>query len=99
MERQIFVGSGVEKFEGNLIEISLCLSDLPKEFISEYNGKKYIRLKVQKKREPDQYNKTHSVSVNTFKPEQKPKTNIEQWADKQENFKKPEDEESDLPFN
>lgn len=98
MENKIFVGSGVEKFEGNLIEISVCLSDLPKEFISEYNGKKYIRLKVQKKREPDQYNKTHSVSVNTFKPEQKPKTNIEQWASKQDNFKKPEDE-SDLPFN
>jgi predicted ATP-dependent Lon-type protease len=98
MERQIFVGSGVEKFGGNLIEISVCLSDLPKEFISEYNGKKYIRLKVQKKREPDQYNKTHSVSVNTYKPEQKPKTNIEQWAAKQENFQKPESETDDLPF-
>lgn len=98
MERQIFVGSGVEKFGGNLIEISVCLSDLPKEFISEYNGKKYIRLKVQKKKEVDKFNKTHSVSVNTYKPEQKPKTNIEQWAAKQENFQKPEGEESDLPF-
>lgn len=96
MGKQIFVGSGVEKFEGNLIEISVCLSDLPKEFISEYNGKKYIRLKVQKKKEVDKFNKTHSVSVNTYKPEQKPKTNIEQWAAKQENFQKPESD--DLPF-
>lgn len=98
MADQIFVGSGVEKFEGSLVEISVCLSDLPKEFISEYNGKKYIRLKVQKKREPDRYNKTHSVSVNTYKPEQKPKTNVEQWATKQENFQTTEGESDDLPF-
>ena len=98
MADQIFVGSGVEKFEGNLVEISVCLSDLPKEFISEYNGKKYVRLKVQRKKEVDKFNKTHSVSVNTYKPEQKPKTNAEQWGAKQENFAKPEGESDDLPF-
>jgi hypothetical protein len=97
MSDQIFVGSGVEKFEGNLVEISVCLSDLPKEFIFEYNGKKYIRLKVQKKKEVDKFNKTHSVSVNTYKPEQKQKTNVEQWASKQENFQTP-DIANDLPF-
>lgn len=98
MENKIFVGSGVGKFSDELIEISVCLSDLPKEFISEYNGKKYIRLKVQRKKEVDKFNKTHSVSVNTFKPEQKPKTNVEQWAANKDNFQKPEGEESELPF-
>jgi hypothetical protein len=68
---QIFIGAGTEKFEGNLIEVSICLTDIPKEWITDYNGKKYLRIKVQKKRQPDQYGKTHSVSINTYKPEVK----------------------------
>jgi hypothetical protein len=35
----IKVGTGVEKFDGNLIEISVCLSDIPKEHRFEYSGK------------------------------------------------------------
>lgn len=71
MSDNIFIGSGQEKFGGNLVEGSICLSDIPKEHITEYKGKKYLKIKVQRKREPDQYGKTHSISVNTFKPEQK----------------------------
>ena len=70
-ENKIYCGSGIEKFDGNLIEITVCLSDLPKEHIFEYNNKKYIKLKVQKKRETDKFGKTHSVEVNTWKPEKK----------------------------
>ena len=70
-ENKIYCGSGIEKFDGNLIEITVCLSDLPKEHIFEYNNKKYIKLKVQKKREIDKFGKTHSVEVNTWKPEKK----------------------------
>ena len=68
---KIYCGSGLEKFEGNLVEITVCLSDLPKEHIFEYNSKKYIKLKVQKKKEVDKFGKTHSVQVNTWKPEKK----------------------------
>jgi hypothetical protein len=64
----IYVGSGVEKFNGNLIEISVCLSDLAIEHKFEYNGKSYIKLKVSKKKEADQYGKTHSVAINQYKP-------------------------------
>jgi len=71
MSEKIYVGSGVEKFDGDLVEISVCLSDLPKEFMFEYNSKKYIKLKVGKKREEDQYGKTHHVSVDTYKPKKK----------------------------
>jgi len=53
------------------VAVSVCLSDLPKEFIFEYNDKKYVKLIVQKKREVDQYGKTHYVAIDTFKPEQK----------------------------
>jgi hypothetical protein len=100
---KIYIGSGIEKFEGNLIEVSLCISDIPKEWIFEYQGKKYLKIKVQKKREPDQYGKTHSVEINTFKPE--PKTNVQKYAESQ---KKPMSEQivnapddnpaDDLPF-
>jgi hypothetical protein len=68
MSEKIYVGSGVEKFDGDLVEISVCLSDLPKEFMFEYNSKKYIKLKVGKKRKEDEYGKTHYVTVDTYKP-------------------------------
>tara|TARA_R100001530_G_scaffold60360_3_gene43651 strand:+ start:11075 stop:11365 length:291 start_codon:yes stop_codon:yes gene_type:complete len=68
-EEKIYVGSGVSKFEGNLIACSVCLTDLPQEHMFEYDGKKYIKLVVQQKRETDQYGKTHYVAVDTFKPD------------------------------
>jgi hypothetical protein len=71
MSEKIYVGSGVEKFDGDLVEISVCLSDLPKEFMFEYNSKKYIKLKVGKKRKEDEYGKTHYVTVDTYKPKKK----------------------------
>jgi len=71
MSEKIYVGSGVEKFDGDLVEISVCLSKLPKEFMFEYNDKKYIKLKVSKKRKEDEYGNTHYVTVDTYKPEKK----------------------------
>ena len=68
---KIYVGSGKEKFDGDQVAVSVCLSDLPKDWIFEYNNKKYVKLTVQKKRETDQYGKTHYVAIDTFKPEQK----------------------------
>ena len=68
-DEKIYVGSGVSKFEGNLIACSVCLTDLPQEHMFEYEGKKYIKLVVQQKRETDQYGKTHYVAVDTFKPD------------------------------
>jgi hypothetical protein len=78
MEKQnrIYCGSGKKAEKFDILNISVCLSNLPKEFITESkdkNGvvKKYIKLKVVGKREPDQYGKTHSVEVDTWKPEEK----------------------------
>jgi|TARA_R100001530_G_scaffold10639_1_gene10506 hypothetical protein len=83
MSEKIYVGSGTSKFDGDQVACSLCLTDLPQEHMFEYNGKKYIKLIVQKKREEDQYGKTHYVAVDTWKPEPK---------------KEEEKEEKDLPF-
>ena len=74
MEQQekIYCGSGRTKTGtyGEFYTISVCLSDLPKEHITEArNGKKYINLTVNKKRETDQYGKDLSVMVDTWKPD------------------------------
>jgi hypothetical protein len=67
-EQKIYCGSGVTKSEG-WQKVSICLSDLPKEFITtSKNGKKYINLNINKKKEADQYGKDLSVSVDTWKP-------------------------------
>lgn len=72
MDAKIYVGSGIEFGKYGDVNIDICLTDLPTKWIkkSEKNGKKYIRLTVSKKKEPDQYKKTHSVCVNTWKKEE-----------------------------
>ena len=69
---RIYVGSGKEKFEGNLINTTINLSKImktSKDYIFEYNGEQYIKLKVAKKKETDEYGKSHYVEVDTWKPE------------------------------
>lgn len=74
MAEKIYVGSGKKSPQYDITSISVCLSDIPKEHITKsQNGKSYVNLKVSAKREPDQYGKTHSVEVDTWKPEEKPK--------------------------
>lgn len=68
MSEKIYTGSGKQMKYG--VKIALCLSDIPKEHIFEHNGKKYIKLNVMPRKEPDQYGKTHYITVDTFKPEQ-----------------------------
>ena len=71
---KIYVGNGTEKFDGGIVQFSLNLTKLGKdagEHMFDYNGEKYIKLKVVKKREADEYGKTHYVEVDTFKPEAK----------------------------
>jgi len=72
---KIYIGNGTEKFDGGLVEFSLNLSKLKQDagqHMFEYNGEKFIKLKVVKKRDgADQYGKTHYVEVDTYKPEAK----------------------------
>jgi hypothetical protein len=72
--KTIYVGSGKthQGKYGEFFKVSICLSDLPKEFITEAkNGKKYINLSINRKKDPDQYGKDLSVQVDTWKPEPK----------------------------
>tara|TARA_R110001592_G_scaffold142636_1_gene364809 strand:- start:850 stop:1155 length:306 start_codon:yes stop_codon:yes gene_type:complete len=71
-EEEIYVsGGGKEMFDGNVVNFALDLSKVQdaKEWWYEMNGKKYLNLKVCKKREVDQYGKSHRILVNTWKPE------------------------------
>tara|TARA_R110002167_G_scaffold201933_3_gene405593 strand:- start:193 stop:426 length:234 start_codon:yes stop_codon:yes gene_type:complete len=63
----IYVGKGLEKFDGNLIEISVCLTEASKHKYT-YEGKEYVRLKVSKRKEADNWGKTHSVAINQWTP-------------------------------
>jgi len=67
-EPKIYVGSGKKNVEFAR-KISVCLTDLPKEHIFEYNGKEYIKLEVIDKKDVDRFGKNVSVSVDTWKPD------------------------------
>ena len=99
-KKKIYVGSGKEKFDGNLIDVSINLSKISKnakDFIFEYSGDKYIKLKVTKKKEMDEYGKSHYVEVDTWKPESSASA-----EDKGMSFgdpvKKEEKYDDDIPF-
>lgn len=71
MADRIWCGSGKEFGNYGQIGLSVCLTDLPHEFITEYNGKKYIKLKISLRKEADKRGNTHSVEVDTWKPQQR----------------------------
>ena len=80
MSEKIYVGSGKAHDKYPIVNISVCLTDIKvnaEDFIFEYNNKKYIKLKVAEKKEPDQYGKTHYVEVDTWKPEPKQDVEVE----------------------
>lgn len=59
-----------------MIVTSICLSDLPKDKIttSEKNGKKYISIVIDERKETDNYGNTHTAYVNQTKEEREAKT-------------------------
>jgi hypothetical protein len=53
-----------------LINISICLSDLPKDKIKQAaNGKKYINLCISERKETGKYGETHTLFVSQTKEE------------------------------
>lgn len=51
---------------------SICLSDIPKELITESkNGKKYLNIEVTALRQPSQYGATHAVKMSVKKADRK----------------------------
>jgi hypothetical protein len=75
MENQstkLYCGSGKIVGQYGIISMSVCLDELPQEYITTAkNGKRYINLKCCPKKTPDQFGKTHYLEVDTWKPEKK----------------------------
>jgi len=66
-EKAIYIGNGKKQNE-TWLKSSLCLSDIPKEHVFEYNGKKYLKVNINIKPEPDTYGKDVNITVDTWKP-------------------------------
>jgi len=77
MSEKIYIGSGKEKHfndGGSVINLIIGLDGIA-QYFKDYGfttdqGKKKLKLVVQKRREIDQYGNSHYVTVDTWKPEQ-----------------------------
>lgn len=67
MSDKKYIGNGTLREQYGILNFSVCLSDISKDDIFEYNGKKYVRLSAGPKREVS-YGKTHSVWIDEYKP-------------------------------
>lgn len=55
---------------------SICLTDIPKELITTAaNGKKYLTIVVNERREPSRYGHTHYIKAYCKKENQQPDVN------------------------
>jgi CO dehydrogenase/acetyl-CoA synthase delta subunit len=98
-----------------MINVSICLTDIPKEKIttSEKNGKKYLNIVVDQRKEVSQYGETHTVYISQTKEQREAKEqkvylgggkeykfeNKEQPTQQQAVPIAPAQKEEDLPFN
>ncbi|QDP65211.1 MAG: hypothetical protein Unbinned2819contig1004_2 [Prokaryotic dsDNA virus sp.] len=92
MEKQqtIYCGSG-KKMNDKWLKVTINPDKL-RDYIQEFSGNKFIRLNINIKDEADQYGKDVSISVDTWKPEEKKQSDYEPMT---KSFIQSED---DLPF-
>lgn len=101
MAEKIWVGKGKEWGQYGQLTINICLSDIPKEHITKTEkGKSYASFDIGKMKQADEYGKTHSVIVNTFKPDPSKKKQAKQDPDPWNDPKIPTGKmpDKDLPF-
>lgn len=76
-QKDIYIGNLKSRKAGDseYLNGSICLSDIPKEWIteSEKNGKKYLNITIRTnyKNEVDRFGNTHNIIINQYKPEPK----------------------------
>jgi len=72
MSKTIYLGNGKAHNEYDLINFSICLTDIPKAAIQvSKNGKKYLNMTIARKKDsPDKYGNTHYVKVDDWQPDQ-----------------------------
>ena len=113
---KIYCGSAKEKTfsdGGSILNVSLNLDDIENAF-GEYGfttqaGKRIIKVKIGKRRSEGAYGETHTVEVDTWKPnqqqsttyQQKPETKYPAKQGQETQYQQQPDEngfESDIPF-
>ena len=71
-EKKIYLGSGTKK-SGNWFKATLKAEVLNTAHWEEYEGKKFLRININVNDEPDKYGKDISITLDTWKPDNKPK--------------------------
>ena len=93
--KRYYVGRGKQTKNANMLSINLCVSDLPAQFVSEFKGKQYIKLTLMKLSSPDEKGRTHTLFVDTWKPEKRePAEGYGQTAEDMQEVENPDD----IPF-
>lgn len=65
---RLYCGRGKQSKFG--INLDICIDDIPAEHTTlGKNGKRYVKLKVNSSREPDDRGNTHYIEVDTWKPD------------------------------
>lgn len=84
-KKDVFLGGGKKKSD-TWLKVTLKADVLKPEYWEEYEGKKFIRLNINIKAEPDQYGKDVSVTLDTWKPDgnQQPKAESKKPEPKKE---------------
>jgi hypothetical protein len=98
MSNKLFCGRGKAFGQYGSIALSICLDDLPDEHVTiGRNGKRYIKINVNEKRETDEWGNTHSVEVDTWKADNR---SVQQIVARPASNLRPlsEDAEQDFPF-
>ena len=97
MSDKVYVGNGkaIDTQYGELLKISFSKSDL-EMMQSMLNEKGWINLNVNKRKEPSQYGDTHSIVVDTWKPDGQQSPAPQQSSAPQQSYSMPDD--NDIPF-
>ena len=85
-EKTVYVGSG-KTMSNKWLKVTINPDKL-KDYIEDYKGNKFVRLSINIKDEADQFGKDVSVSVDTWKPEEKAVQKVVQQMES----------DDDLPF-
>ena len=70
MNEKKYVGTGKKVGNYDLVNFTIGEEKLKQHWF-EYMGKRYVKLTIGKKKETDQYGKTHAVWLDEFVPESK----------------------------
>ena len=73
-DKKIYCGSGKRQSD-TWLKVTIN-PDKFKEYIQVYEGNKYVKLNINIKAEPNQYDKDVEITVDTFKAEKQVKNDI-----------------------